>query len=82
MEVEQSSLLPREWKGTPKGYVEEGVAAMEKVATKMLLLWNLQNSQFKENHDYWTKAFCYFARTMMNPKYQKKTNKIKFDMMG
>lgn len=38
MEVEQSSLLPREWKGTPKGYVEEGVAAMEKVATKMLLL--------------------------------------------
>lgn len=37
-EVEQSTLLPREWKGTPKGYVEEGVAAMEKVATRMLLL--------------------------------------------
>jgi len=37
-EVEQSTLRPRECKGTPKGYVEEGVAAMEKVPTRVLLL--------------------------------------------
>jgi len=42
-DVEQSTLRPRECKGTPKGYVEEGVAAMEKVATRVL---SVKSSKF------------------------------------